>query len=76
MLRRSFALATNIDVHFCDPRRPWQRDSNDNTNSFLRHFFRTGTDFNLYSAEAFKHVANLLNGRPCKTLDWRTPVEC
>ena len=70
-----FRSATNLEVFFCDPHSPWQRGSNENTNGLIRQFFPKGTSFTEVSDERVQEVEDLLNGRPRKTLDWRTPAE-
>ena len=68
-------LDTGVAVYFCEPRSPWQRGTNENTNGLLRQYFPKGTDLSRHHARTLAAVASTINNRPRKVLGWRTPAE-
>jgi IS30 family transposase len=72
---KDFSVATHVDVYFCDPRSPWQRGTNENTNRLLRQYFPKQTDLSKHSQADLNRVALRLNQRPRKTLEFLSPAE-
>jgi len=72
---KNFTIATDVQVYFCDPRSPWQRGSNENTNGLLRQYFPRGTDLSRFSQAHLNRIALRLNQRPRKTLGFETPAD-
>jgi IS30 family transposase len=72
-MHRRITMATGMQVYFADPRLPWQRGSNENTNGLLRQYFPKGVSLRQYSPADLAEAARRLNSRPRETLGWRTP---
>jgi IS30 family transposase len=71
---KKFSVAADVKVYFCDPRSPWQRGTNENTNRLLRQYFPDGTDLSQFSQSYLNRIARRLNQRPRKTLQYKTPA--
>jgi IS30 family transposase len=68
-------LQLGAPVYFCDPHKPWQRGSNENTNRLLRFWFEKGTDLSGYTKADLKAIQDKLNSRPRPTLNLDTPAQ-
>jgi transposase, IS30 family len=75
-LHAEITQTLGMPVFFCDPRSPWQRPTNENTNGLLRQYFPKGSDLRVHGPERLAAVAAELNDRPRKTLGWDTPAAC
>lgn len=72
---RELESALTAPIYFAEPHKPWQRGTNENTNDIVRFFFPKGFDFRTISQEFVDIVSDLINNRPKKCLDWKTPAE-
>jgi IS30 family transposase len=71
---KTFSMAAQVKIYFCDPKSPWQRGTNENTNRLLRQYFPDGTDLSQFSQAYLNRIAAKLNARPRKTLCYETPA--
>ncbi len=72
---KRFSITSGVPVYFCDPHSPWQRGSNENTNGLLRQYLPRNQSMSTHSQADLDQIADQLNRRPRKTLQWNTPAE-
>jgi transposase, IS30 family len=71
----AFTTASDLEVYFCDPASPWQRGTAENTIGLLRAYLPKGQDLSVLTQRQLNRISEMLNERPRKTLQWRSPAE-
>jgi len=72
-LHKLFTKRTGVLVYFCDPKSPWQRGTNENTNGLIRQYFPPGLDLSAFNQHELDLIAVRLNRRPRKILGFDSP---
>lgn len=71
-------LAANLQlkVFFCHAHSPWERATCESQNDRIRHYLPKGTDLSLVSYQQLRAYQEMLNERPRKILNWKSPAQC
>lgn len=72
---QELAADLGMGVYFCDPRSPWQRGSNENTNRLLRQYLAKSADLRRFTTSDLAGIADRINTRPRRVLGWATAAE-
>lgn len=65
----------NCNMYFADPYCAWQKGTNENSNGLLREYYPKGMDLSKTDNYELKEKIDLLNNRPRKCINYRTPNE-
>jgi IS30 family transposase len=69
------AEALNVDFYLAKPYHSWQKGDNENLNGLVRQYFSMKTDFTLITEAQVEKVTNILNNRPRKRHQYKSPNE-
>jgi len=72
---QTIATELELETFFATPYHSWERGTNENTNGLIRQYFPKKTDFSKVTNEEIARVEHLLNTRPRKILDFKTPEQ-
>jgi IS30 family transposase len=67
--------ALGTQSYFCEPYHSWEKGSVENAIGLTRRYLPKKTDFATISCEQVKQIEDLLNNRPRKVLNYKTPKE-
>ena len=67
--------ALGIEVYFAKPYHSWERGTNENRNGIVRKVLPKGRPFDDITGEEMRRIDRMLNDRPLRCLNWRTPRE-
>lgn len=73
---KDIEAATGVQFFFATPHHAWERGTNENTNGLIRQYLPKRKSMAHLSQADCDHIAQQLNNRPRKRLDYRTPTEC